>query len=88
LGADIPDLGALADLIGRKENVSLTDFLSGRRTRRVARARRIFCQMAVTRLFHTGATVARFLGVTTSLVNRIAKNEEVTNLDVYLKSSL
>jgi hypothetical protein len=86
--AGIPELAAPADLIGRKENVSLTDLLSGRRTRRMARARRIFCQMAVTRLFHSGASVARFLGLTTSLVNRMAKNEEATDLDAYLKSSL
>jgi len=33
---------------------------------------------------YPGAEVARFLGVTTSLVNRYASSEEMGNLDQYL----
>ena len=32
----------------------------------------MFCQVAVKEYGHSGASVARFLGVTTSLVNRYA----------------
>jgi predicted transcriptional regulator len=35
-------------------------------------------------LGYSGASVARYLGVTTSLVNRYASSEEVGNLDQYL----
>jgi len=35
-------------------------------------------------LGYSGAAVARFLGVTTSLVNLYASSEEVGNLDQYL----
>jgi putative transposase len=84
----IPDLGALAALIGCKENVSVPDLLSGSRRRRVARVRRILCAIAVKRLLHTGSSVARFLGVSTSLVNRMANDEEGIDLNGYLESSL
>jgi len=85
--AAIPDLAALAHLIAQKEGVSLSDLLSGARRRRVAQARRLLCQVAVKRLLYTGASVARFLGVSTSLVSRMA-NMEVTDLDSYMESSL
>ena len=85
--AAIPDLAALAHLIAQKESVSFSDLLSGARKRRVAQARRLLCQIAVKRLLFTGASVARFLGVSTSLVNRMA-NMEVADLDSYIESSL
>ena len=49
--------------------------------RAVVGARKVFCHVAVKRLGYTGASVARFLGVTTSLVNRYASSESVGNLD-------
>ena len=48
-------------------------------------ARKEFSQVAVNRLGYSGAAVARFLGVTTSLVNRYASSEEVGNLGQYIK---
>ncbi len=45
---------------------------AGRRTRRLSRARRVVCQLAVRHLGYSGAAVARVLGVTTSAVNRAA----------------
>lgn len=56
----------------------------GDRRESVVGVRKLFCQMAVRRLGYSGAAVARFLGVTTSLVNRYASSEEVGNLDQYL----
>ena len=49
------------------------------------RARRLFCQLAIGRMGYPGAEVARFLGVTTSSVNRVVVSEEVSNLKKYLK---
>ena len=41
------------------------------------------CRIAVKRLLYTGASVARFLGVSASLVNLMA-NMEATDLDSYI----
>jgi len=43
----------------------------------VARAKRVFCQLAVKEIGYSGAEVARFPGVTTSAVNRSANSEEI-----------
>jgi len=40
--------------------------------------------VAVKRLGYSGASVARYLGVTTSLVNRYASSDEMGNLEKYL----
>ena len=45
----------------------------------------IFCQVAVRRLGYTGASAARFLGMTTSSVNRMARLKEMTELDAWDK---
>jgi predicted transcriptional regulator len=50
------------------------------RKRAVAKARRLFCQMAVKEVGYSGAKVGRFLGVTTSAVNRWATSEELPDL--------
>lgn len=49
----------------------------------MVRGRRIFSRLAVKRYGYSGASVARFLGVTTSLVNRMANSEEEGDLDQY-----
>ena len=38
----------------------------------MARTRRLFCQIAVSKLGYSGAEVARFLGMTTTAVNGLA----------------
>lgn len=45
--------------------------------------RRLLCHLAVRRLAHAGATVARFLGVTTSAVNRAAWSAPLPELAVF-----
>ena len=45
----------------------------------------MFCRVAVRKLGYTGASVARFLGMTTSSVNRMARLEELTELDAWDK---
>lgn len=49
-------------------------------------ARRLFCQLAVRGMGHSGAQVARFLGVTTSAVNRLAVSPELPEFRKYLKA--
>jgi len=65
-----PDLGALARKVTKQTGVTESELRAGSRRRNVSRARGIFCRAAVTQLGVSGAEVARFLGVTTSAVNR------------------
>ena len=85
LGREVPDLPSLAKRIVRGAGVEERELCSGIRKRGVGRARRLFCQLAIGKMGYSGAQVARFLGVTTSSVNRLAVSEEVTNLTKYLK---
>jgi REP element-mobilizing transposase RayT len=85
LGREVPELLTLADRIIKGERVEESELRSGTRKREVVRARRLFCQLAIGRMGYPGAEVARFLGVTTSSVNRLAVSEQVVDLKKYLK---
>jgi predicted transcriptional regulator len=50
----------------------------------VSHARRLVCQLAVRYLGYSGAAVARFLGVTTSAVNRAAWADPVADIKQWL----
>jgi hypothetical protein len=80
----VPDLPTLLSKISREEGVEGGEVRRGDRRRAVVGVRKLFSQVAVKRLGYSGAAVARFLGVTTSLVNRYASSEEVSNFDQYL----
>lgn len=79
------DLATLARRLVEAERIEESELRSGMRRRDVARARRMFCQLAVGKMGYSGAEVARFLGVTTSSVNRLAASEEIADLKKYLK---
>jgi len=85
LGREVPDLLTLAKRVVRGEGIEESELRSGIRKRGVVRARRVFCQLAIGRMGYPGAEVARFLGVTTSSVNRLVVSEEVSDLKKYLK---
>jgi uncharacterized protein YijF (DUF1287 family) len=61
-----------------------TELRSGSRTRKVSNARRLFCQLTVGKMGYPGAEVARFFGVTASIVVRAAKTEELKEVQKYL----
>jgi hypothetical protein len=54
-----------------------------RRTRAVVRVIKLSCQLAVKKFGYPGASAARFLGVTTSLVNRYATSDDLLKLKRY-----
>jgi len=58
---------------------------SGSRRREVARGRKILCKLAVKKLGYSGAEVARYLGITTSAVNRMANAEELSDVGRYTR---
>jgi REP element-mobilizing transposase RayT len=76
LNLKISDLSTLAGKICERIGIEESDLRSGLRQRLVAKARRLFAQIAVKKMGYSGAEVARFLGVTTSAVNRLAAYEE------------
>jgi hypothetical protein len=80
----VPSLQTLLSKISKRDGVEEEKVRGGDRRRSVVGVRKLFCQVAVRRLGYSGAAVARYLGVTTSLVNRYASSEEVGNLDQYL----
>jgi len=81
----VPELATLVRKIVKGEGIEEWELRSGIRKRGVVRARKLFCQIAVGRMGYPGAEVARYLGVTTSAVNRLVVSEEVGDLEKYLK---
>jgi len=84
LSRKVPDLATLAKRIVKGEGIEETELRSGMRKKRVVKGRRMFCQLAVGKMRYPGAEVARFLGVTTSSVNRLAVSEETPDMREYL----
>ena len=79
------DLPSLVKKITAGGGVTDGELRSGDRRHAVVRARRLFCQVAVKSMGYSGAAVARFLGVTTSSVNRLAGTEELPELSRIVK---
>jgi REP element-mobilizing transposase RayT len=82
------DLESLGKRVAKGEGVDLSVIRSGSRTRRAVYARRLLCQLAVTRIGYSGAEVARYLGATTSSVTRLANSEEIPGLGRYLQCNV
>jgi REP element-mobilizing transposase RayT len=83
LNSRISDLVSLARDLCIGEGVKESDLRSGSRRKDVVSSRRIFCQIAVSRMGYSGADVARFLGITTSAVNRLAVSVELPEIKKY-----
>jgi len=79
----VSDLASLARRIAIEEGITESELRSGSRTKLVSKARRLFCHVAVERMGHPGAQVARFLGVTTSAVVRAAHSENLGGVGKY-----
>lgn len=86
LARKVIDLATLGRRLVATEGIPEGALRSGVRTREVVRVRRLFCQLAVRGMGYSGAEVARFLGVTTSAVNRLAVSEELPEVRKYLKA--
>ena len=84
LSRRVPDLATLARRIVKGEGIEESELRSGMRKKRAVKVRRMLCQLAVGRMGYPGAEVARFLGVSTSSVNRLAASEETPDMRKYL----
>ncbi|SPD74481.1 conserved hypothetical protein [uncultured Desulfobacterium sp.] len=79
----VSELRSLALKVCKGEGVDESELCSGIRNRKVVRCRRIFCQIAVKKMGYSGANVARYLGITTSAVNRLAVSNELPEITEY-----
>jgi len=79
----ISDLPSLAIEVCEGEGVDESDLCSGVRKRKVVKSRKIFCQIAAKKMGYSGADIARFLGITTSAVNRLAVSDELPESEKY-----
>jgi putative transposase len=77
----VMSLKTLLREVAKREKLEEEEMMGRSRREPVVRGRKIFCQVAVRKLGYTGASVARFLGMTTPSVNRMARLEEMTDLD-------
>jgi len=77
------DFSSLAKEVAKLMGIGESELKSGFRSRRIIKARRLFCQVAVRKMGYSGADVARFLGMTTSAANRLASSETVPELEKY-----
>ena len=77
------DLEILADQICNGEGIEKKELCSGIRKKDVVKCRKIFCPLAVKKMGYSGADVARFLGITTSGVNRLAASDVLSDTEKY-----
>lgn len=84
LTSKVRDLESLAREIIKREKIKTWELRSGCRKPGVLKARTLFCQLAVKKMGYFGAEVARYLGVTTSAVNRRADSKELREIGDYL----
>ena len=64
---------------GRDQMYNMAEILQG------VLARKTLCQIAVRSMGYPGAEVARFLGISTSAVNRLVSQDELTETGRYLE---
>ena len=78
------DLPSLARKVCEGQGVDEATLRSGLIKREVVNSRRIFSQIAIKKMGYSGADVARFLGITTSAVNRLAVSDELPDVEKYV----
>jgi putative transposase len=86
LARKVVPLATVERTLCAREGVAVADLHASLRSRRVVHLRRLFCQVAVRGMGYSGAAVARFLGVTTSAVNRLVASEELPQTETYLNA--
>ncbi len=84
LSFTISDLASLAMEVCEGEGVDEAELRSALRKRQVVKSRRVFCQIAVRKMGYSGPDVARFLGINTSAVNRLAVSDELPEVEKYV----
>jgi REP element-mobilizing transposase RayT len=81
LAKRVPDLKEFAERIAKLQKIESDELLMGSRKREFVKARKIFCQAVVKKGKYSGADTARFLGISTSAVNRLANADELPEVE-------
>jgi chromosomal replication initiation ATPase DnaA len=80
------DIAALAEEVCKKYDVSSGELESGGRRHAVVKAREVVSWIAVRELGYSGAEVARYLGVTTSCINRLISSGKKLDIEDLMKN--
>ena len=80
------DLDTLADKVCNKYDISAWELRSGSRRHKVVNARQVLFWFGVRELGYSGAEVARYLGVSTSCVNRFISSGKKPDSDFNIHS--
>jgi hypothetical protein len=80
------DIAELAEEVCKKYDVSPGELESGGRRHAVVKAREAMSWIAVRELGYSGAEVARYLGVTTSCINRLISSGKKLNIEDLIKN--
>ena len=75
------DIDILAEKVCENRNILIGELHSGRRRHRVVKARHVLSWIGVRELGYSGAEMARYLGVTTSCINRFLSSGEKPDVD-------
>lgn len=86
LARKVVPLATVERTLCARDGVTAGDLHAGLRSHRVVHVRRLSCHIAVRGMGYSGAAVARFLGVTTSAVNRLVASEELPQTEKYLNA--
>jgi len=78
-------LPTLLATIAKEEGVAASAIRTGIRKRAVVKARKLISQIAVRRFGYAGAEVARYLNISTAAVNRLVGQEELPDIERYIK---
>jgi len=81
LSGQRPDIDTLAEKVGEDHNISVGELRSGSRRHKIVKARQIVSWIEIRELGYCGAELARYLGVTTSCVNRFISTGKKPDMD-------
>jgi hypothetical protein len=81
------NIAALAEEVCKKYDISAGELESGSRRHAVVKAREVLSWVAVRELGYSGAEVARYLGVTTSCINRSISSVKKPDVEDLIEGS-
>lgn len=79
------NIDELAELVCKSCNLSIRELRSGNRRHEIVKARRVLSWMGVRELGYSGAEIARYLGVTTSCVNRFISSNQKPDIEYLVR---
>ena len=82
LSGQRPDINTLTEKVCEDHNISVGELRSGGRRHEIVKVRQIVSWVGIRELGYSGAELARYLGVTTSCVNRFISTGNKPDMDL------